>query len=92
MGQPTSLHCGAIFVQKDEYVLELVMLAKKLHMEETVEIFHNSESTEAKMLEADPNFLGSMTSDQAIAKMLTLYLASTVPIFLVCFLQRRKAL
>lgn len=52
--------------KKDGYVLELVMQAKNS------QIFHSSESTEAKMLAADPNFARSMTIHQVIAKMLAL--------------------
>ena len=39
-----------------------------------MEIFHSTESTKDKILEADPNLVRSMIICQGIEKMLTLYL------------------
>lgn len=59
--------------EKDVGVPEEVILAKTFTLEKLLEIFHNIESTEAKMLEADPNLERTMIICQGIEKMLAPY-------------------
>ena len=59
--------------EKDEGVPEQVILAKAFTSEKPLEIFHNIERTEAKMLEVDPYFEKTVMIFQGIGKMLALY-------------------
>lgn len=54
--------------ERDEDVPEEVMLAVQSPLKELSQIFHYIESTENKVLEADPNFERSMTIDKGIKK------------------------
>lgn len=59
--------------ETDEGVPEQVILAKAFTSEKPLEIFHNIERTEAKMLEVDPYLERTVMIFQGIGKMLALY-------------------
>ena len=59
--------------EKDEGVPEKVILAKTFASEKPLEIFHNIERTEAKMLEIDPYLERTVIICQGIGKMLAVY-------------------